>query len=302
MLVSTFPTFPNNSALAEGTRVKLSGGYLVAADDDEDELGTIEQSVLATDTVATVLPLDHHGVRHMIASEAVTLYATVYAAASGKIATSGTLIRGVALEAASGDGSVIKVLAGRASITGTVARSNLVQQDLQPYPIDFTAFRVHDALHSVLPNTAANDDMALITGTPGTDAPTLQGVDFGGTTSDEKAAFLFALPPEYVAGETVTLRVRGAMLTTVSDGTATVDAEVWKLDEDGAVGSDICATVAQSINSLTPANKDFTITPTGLEPGDVLMVRLSFAGTDAGDAGVMIPEISKVSLLLDIKG
>ena len=303
MHVQNVPSFPNNSALAEGLRVKLSAGYLVVAGAAEDELGTIEQRVLAGDTVAAVLPIDTPGVRHMVAAGAIAANATVYAAANGKIADSGTLIRGFAMEAASGDGSVIRVMTQRASITGTVARANLVQDDLAAYVIDLvTAMRVHDARQTNLPATAANDDMALITGTPGTDAPTLQGVDFGGTSTDEKCAFTFALPPEYVAGETITLRVRAAMLTTVSDGTALVDAEVWKQDGDGAVGADICATAAQSINSLTPANKDFTITPTGLVAGDVLQVRLSFSGADVGNVGVMIPEISKVTMLLDVKG
>ena len=209
---------------------------------------------------------------------------------------------GYALEAAGvGVGTVrmhLQSIDGQAA----VARANLTQDDLAAYDIDFTSMRVHDARQTNLPGTAANDDMAVITGTPGTDAPTLQGVDFGGTTSDEKAAFTFALPPEYVAGQTITCRIRAAMLTTVADTSITVDLEVWKRDHDGAVGSDICATAAQSINSLTPANKDFTITPTGLAPGDVLEGRVSFAGSDTGNAGVMIPEISRIAMLLDIKG
>lgn len=203
--------------------------------------------------------------------------------------------------AASGDETVTLILRSADSPT-TVTRANLGQDDLKPYPIDLVEMRVHDARQTNLPGTAANDDMGVITGTPGTDAPTLQGVDFGGTSTDEKCAFSFALPPEYVSGETITLRVKAAMLTTVSDGTATVDAEVFARDGDGAVGADICATAAQSINSLTPANKDFTITPTSRVAGDVLEVRLSFGGSDTGNVGVMIPEISDVRMLLDIKG
>lgn len=302
MHVASKQTFPSNSELLEGLRVKLSGGYLVAAGADEDEFGTIEMRVLANDTLGTVLPIDTPGVRHMVAAGPVTYGNTVYAATAGRIAATGTLARGIALESASGAGSVIKVFTVRASIPGTVSRSQLGQDDLQPYGIDLTSMRVHDARQTILPGTAANDDMAIVTGTPGTDAPTLQGVDFGGTSTDEKCAFTFALPPEYVAGESVTLRVRAAMLTTVSDGTAFVDAEVWKENGNGGVGSDLCSTPQQSINSLTPSNKDFVIDPTGLEPGDVLQVRLAFAGSDAGNAAVMIPEISKVAFLLDIQG
>lgn len=183
-----------------------------------------------------------------------------------------------------------------------VPRSQLTQDDLKPYVLDLTMAKVHDARQTDSPGTAANDDMAIITGTPGTDAPTLQGVDFGGTSTDEKCAFTFVLPAEYVSGETITVRVRGGMVTGVADTACTVDVECWKENGDGAVGSDICSTAAQSINSLTYANKDFTITPTGLVAGDVLQLRFSFAGSDVGNLVVMIPEISKITVLLDVKG
>jgi hypothetical protein len=172
--------------------------------------------------------------------------------------------------------------------------------DLQAFPIKLTDCKVHDALITNLPGTAAADDMALITGTPGTDAPTLQGVDFGGTSTDEKCGFQFALPQSYRSGETITLRCMAGMLTTISDGTATLDCECWPDDGDGTVSADICATAAASINSLTLANVDFTITPTGLEGGDLLNFRLTFGGSDTGNAGVMIPEIQAITLLLDI--
>lgn len=172
--------------------------------------------------------------------------------------------------------------------------------DLQAFPVRMTELRVHDAVSTVLPATAANDDMAVITGTPGTNAPTLQGVDFGGASTDEKCAFQFALPQSYRDGETITIRCHAGMLTTVSDGTATLDCEVWSDDGDGTLSSDICATAAQTINSLTLADKDFTVTPTGLVGGDLLNVRLSFAGSDTGNLGVMIPTITAITVLLDI--
>lgn len=196
---------------------------------------------------------------------------------------------------------VDRIIASSISCT-TFPRSNMTQENLVPYTIPLTTLRVHDAMHTVLPGTAANDDMALITGTPGTDVPTLQGVDFGGASTDEKAAFEFVLPPEYVSGETFTVLVRAGMLTTVSDGTATVDVECWKCSDAGAAGSDLCTTAAQDINNLTFANLSFTITPTSLAAGDRFVIRLSFGGSDVGNAGIMVPEISKIQILLDVKG
>ncbi len=111
MRVNDQPTFPNNSALGRATRVTMSAGYLVAAGATTDEFGTLQDSVLSTDTYASVLPLGYFGVREYIANAAISQYATVWAASSGKVSsTPGTLRRGIALEAASGDGSIIRVL------------------------------------------------------------------------------------------------------------------------------------------------------------------------------------------------
>lgn len=187
----------------------------------------------------------------------------------------------------------------------SLTRSDLEFDSLQSYVIPLTAMRVHDN-HALLLGSSGGspsaDDMGIVTGTPGTDAPTLQGVDFGGTTSDEKAGFQFVLPPEYVSGGQIQVIVRAAMLTTVADTSCTIDVQCWPQDDNGAAAADICATAAQSMNSLTPANYTFTITPTNRIAGDVLNIRLAFAGTDAGNLGVMIPEISKVTVKLDIRG
>jgi hypothetical protein len=295
-------TMVAGAALAPFLRVKLDTGKVVVAGDADDELGTTAGRALAEDDPIAVIPRGEGGVRYCVAAAAFAQFAQLYAAANGRVDDSGTLTRGFALDASGAAGDIVRVFWDDASLVGSVARSQLTQETLVAYQIPLTSLRVHDAMITNLPGTAANDDMGLITGTPGTDVPTLQGVDFGGTSTDEKAAFEFVLPPEYDAGETITVRVRAAMLTTVSDGTATVDVECWKAGDDGAAGSDICATAATTINSLTPGNKDFTITPTGLAAGDRLIFRLAFGGSDTGNVGVMIPEISKLSVLLDIKG
>ncbi len=229
-------------------------------------------------------------------------------------ATSGQILVGdgtdIVSVAVSGDvtldgAGAVTIAAGAVTnsmLAGSITRANLLQEDAAVYAVPLEHMRVHDALASALPTTASADDMGFIPGTFGTDAPTLQGVDFGGTATDEKCRFQYRLPVEYVDGQTITLRCHAGMLTTVSDGTATLDAEVYLDDGEGAVGSDICATAAQSINSLTLADIDFTVTPAGVVSGSLLDIRLSFAGSDTGDLGVMIPTITAVSMLLDVKG
>lgn len=165
--------------------------------------------------------------------------------------------------------------------------------------IPLTSFMTHDSLAVRLPAAAATDDLGLVYGSVGTDGPTLQGVDFGATASDEEGAMEFVIPQSYKAGDTFTVRIRGGMLTTVSDTTATVDLAVHLCDEDGAVGSDLVTTAATTINSLTKADVDFVVTPTTLLPGSKIIIHVKVAGADTTNAGVMIIEISKVSIIAD---
>lgn len=163
--------------------------------------------------------------------------------------------------------------------------------------LPITSFRVHDAFQTVLPGTASSDDLAVIGGTFGTAHPHLEGVDFGGTSTTAYARCIFALPANYVSGGAITLRIRAGMITSIADTSADFDAEVFRASGTAvAVGSDICATAAQSGNSLTYANLDFTITPTGCVAGDLLDIRLKVTGTDGANAAVLIPSISKVSV------
>lgn len=299
MHVASKPTFPNNAALSEGLRVKISGGYLVAAGAAEDELGTMEMRTLASELSGTVLPLDMSGVRQMIMSEAGSKFQTVYAAAGGKIATSGTLVRGMLLEDCGGDNSVVKVLAARASITGTVARNNLVQDDLKPYPVPLSECKTWDAAATNIPAAGANDDLGLVTGTLATDVPTLQSGDSKAATTNRYAGFYVPVPAEYVDGETITIVINAGMKTTVSDTSANLDLEAYRV---GAPTVDVCATAQQSINSLTAADKSFTITPTGVVAGELLFCRVKVAIVDGATATAVIGKINSITAKFDVKG
>lgn len=161
--------------------------------------------------------------------------------------------------------------------------------------LDPLNWRVHDAPGTHI-GAAGNDDLGVAS-TFGTDAPTVQAGDVGATSSTRYARQVIKLPDDYAPGSPLTLRALAAMLTTVADGSCTLDFQVYKIVGDGTIGSDLCSTAAQSMNSLTAANLDFVITPTGLQPGDQLDVRMAIAYVDSGDAGVMIPEVADVSLV-----
>lgn len=106
------------AAIAQFLRVKTTGALAVAGAADV-ELGTMELPALAAGD-ATVRYRTAAGTVKMVASEAITAGASVYAAASGKVGASGTLLVGTALDAATADNDVIEVLRDTASNQNTV--------------------------------------------------------------------------------------------------------------------------------------------------------------------------------------
>lgn len=184
-----------------------------------------------------------------------------------------------------------------------VKRSQLAQSTLQPYVVPLTSLRVHDAIHTNLPGTAAADDLAIIGTAFGTASPVLQAGDLkaAGATS-RRARFLFALPAEYDPGETINVVVHAGMVTTVADTACVVDIECYKSDQEAGIGSDLCATSAQDMNSLTDADLTFSITPTGLVAGDVLDVRITVTCTDAATGTAVTPQIGNIEFQCDVRG
>ncbi len=189
------------------------------------------------------------------------------------------------------------------NINPAIAVTNLAQQNLQEYVIDLTRFRIHDAFNTNLPGTAADDDLALVGGTLGTNAPSIQAGDLkaAGATS-RHARCLFYLPPEYVAAETVQLRFAAGMITTAADTSCTLDVVCYLSDEDNSVSADLCATGATSMNSTSFADLDFTITSSALNPGDMLDFRITVACNDAATGTAVIPCVAAAKALCDTRG
>ena len=146
-------------------------------------------------------------------------------------------------------------IAGNANI----ATSKMAQRVLAESVVPVHSFRVWDAVASNPVSAAANDDLGLVTGTWATNPVRLTGGDMkalGATT--RRIYFSIPIPANYDDGETIQIRVRAKMETTVADVSCTVDLEAY-VGSSGAVGSDLVTTAAQSMNSLTAANFDFTI-------------------------------------------
>lgn len=192
-----------------------------------------------------------------------------------------------------------------------IDRSKLAT-DSKKFAQRFDSLKIFDSTSDArLPFTAASDDLAMVLGDSGSGEPTASTAGDSIQTSDAKAAagqtqkarFTFHLPPEYLAGGTITLVAYAGMITTVSDTTATIDFEVFHKDPtDYTHGTDLCTTSATSINSLTLAAKSFTITPTGLIDADELSVLMTIAINDGATGTAVIGVVSQLYWLLQVKG
>jgi hypothetical protein len=127
-------SFPANTALAKGIRVKMTAGFLAAASSTEVELGTLEYAILTGDESGTVRLRSASGTKPMVAAGAITSGNPVYAAASGKVDASGTVFCGTALESATANNDQIEVLPGpntdiSTALSGTSAAAFEVDND-----------------------------------------------------------------------------------------------------------------------------------------------------------------------------
>lgn len=204
----------------------------------------------------------------------------------------------------------VTTINGDLSVTGSIScvglsgatRASLTQETSQVYPVELMNFRIWDAFQTLI-TTAGTDDLGITAAAFGTGTPYIHSGDLNAAGSITRyARSMFTLPPEYVAGGAVTIRFSAGMLTAVASVAATVDVEAYKSDRDTTIGgSDLVTTSATSINSTTHANYSFTVTPSGLAPGDVLDLRIALICNSA-TASSHFATISNVEVLLTVKG
>jgi len=190
-------------------------------------------------------------------------------------------------------------LTGVSLLDTTIARGKLTT-DTKYFEIPLSAWKIWDSLQQ-LPTTSSSDDLGWYAGTWLTNAPLIRTADVKTTSPTLRARAQVELPAEYEPGGEITLRAFCGMVTTVADGSATIDFEAARV-AGATTGSDLVTTAAVTINSLTFANKDFVVTPTGLIAGDKLDIRVTIAVVDAAGATAVIAAIAKTQLLCVVRG
>lgn len=189
--------------------------------------------------------------------------------------------------------------------SATHLRANLGQDDLAVYGLGLETWRV-TGTGALLGASAGTPSGAfgITYGTHGTNAPLVAGEAASNNSKTNKMRRTFTLPAEYVAGQTVTLRIKAKETVGAATVSTTVDVEAFEVAAEAGLGgspTDLCATAAQDVTT-TVGDKDFTITPTDLVAGDELDIEITGVTNDTGGAVGTILAIYSVQLLLDIKG
>lgn len=179
-------------------------------------------------------------------------------------------------------------------------RADLAVDAGQLYAVDPAKWRNKSSAAIIA--TAGSGVLGIARGTFGTGDLYVTAGDCKTVTNTREATFEFVLPAEYKAAASVSIVAVAGMLTTVADGSCTLDAACHKSALDGTVGSDLVTTSAQTINSLTLAEKSFAVTSSGLAAGDKLEVCLSIAVADTATGTAVTPAIVRAGLRLNIQG
>lgn len=182
-------TFPIGGALGQFLRVKTPTALALAGASDVS-IGTMELPAFSGDEYGTVRLVSAQGTCKMVASEAITAGNPVYAAASGKVAATGTVIEGLALEAAGADGDIIEVL----RLPNTDLSASLASTNAAAFEVDADASTPKIALSgqsagtgdfttTLKPETTLSGDNAIIV--PEADGDTLVAVALAQTLTSK---------------------------------------------------------------------------------------------------------------------
>lgn len=205
-----------------------------------------------------------------------------------------------------------------ATLTGTITKGSLINGDfsancnldpakmgltLRDFAVPLSRAVIYTSLQP-LPSTSSGSDLGFTAGTWATNTPKISSGDVkaAGTTT-RYALMPFILPDRFAPGGTVTVKLMAGMETTVAGTSCSLDLEVYLADDAGGItGSDLCATAAQDMNSLTSAEFPFTLTTTNLVAGSQMWARIKISAVDAATATAVIANLYKVLFTCQCRG
>lgn len=186
-----------------------------------------------------------------------------------------------------------------AFVNDTISRARLIENALDVFSIPFTEVLGADGAELAISETGGDFYRSL-----GTNQMLILGEISNGTVGADVEAsvgwFRFCLPSNYVTAGDITIRAGVDVVGAGALGTCTIDFSAYLQDGvEGSVGSDLVVTAATAI-SKTAANKDFTVTATGLVAGDILVIKMT-TSVDNTDSTNIQAQISRLAVLCDVK-
>jgi hypothetical protein len=163
--------FPAAAALGLYLRVTLTSGQAALAGAGTAGIGTIDTPSFAAGEPCTVRLWSAQGTRKMVAAGAIASGAPVYAAAGGKVSSTGALCVGRALEVAGADNDIIEVLAINADLgAARVLRQRVALAGVNTGTVLLPAmpglrYRLHDASLISIGGAAAGATSVDVLGT-----------------------------------------------------------------------------------------------------------------------------------------
>lgn len=179
--------------------------------------------------------------------------------------------------------------------------TQITTERLTEIPVKLTDLRASDTAMALLGAAAGTPSgaMGITVGTHGSASPVVVGEAASGNSKTDTCRVLLEIPEAYQGNRTLKVRAH-ARVSVAATSSATVDCECYKTDGEAGVGSDLCETAAQSCNSATWADYDFTITQNNLAKLDILDIQFTAVVNDTGGTTGAVFQLGNVSLLLDI--
>jgi hypothetical protein len=116
-----------------------------------------------------------------------------------------------------------------------------------------------------------------------------------GNTKTDNAIFEYVLPQSYNEGANITVTVDANYSGSGTAGTKTIGAAAYLNSNTGTQGSNLIATAAQT-DTTSAADYAFTITGTGLVPGNKLTIEVTAIMQETGGSATLTQQINSIRI------
>ncbi len=307
----------SGAALAVNRRVKIASGVLQYAGASDVSIGTllnatfVDANFSSGYTNGTVQLVISDSTRKSVALDAITAGNPVYAAANGKVASTGTIVEGRALEASTADGDVIEVMSisntdVSATINGTNAAAFEVDADATTpkLAISGQSGGTGDYTTTLKPETTLSADNTMIV--PEADGDTLVAKALAQTLTNKTLTSPTLTTPLLGDGDTgITItsanQTHAAPTATVPDIADAADTFVMADTTQTLTGKTLTSPVLNALpkfqNTVTPVAAAGT---TVADAGQLASTMVNHITSDGASKGVKFPTGAQNHLMIVI--